>query len=46
MVLPSSLLPASTQSFIEIHNAEHFTQSDLRESKLRLEEIAVGIQRV
>src|SRR5579872_576241 len=46
ITLSLSFLPASTQCLVELHDAEHFTQPDLRKSELSLEEIPVGIQRI
>ncbi len=38
------LLPAAAQSLVELHDAQKFAQTDLRERQLRLEKIAVGVE--
>ncbi len=40
------LLPAAAESFVELHDAQQFAQTDLRQRQFRLEQIAVGIERV
>jgi len=37
-------LPTSAESFVKLHNAQEFFQTDLGEVELGLKEIAVGIQ--
>src|SRR5579871_3047691 len=40
------LIPASAQRLVQLDNAQQFVQANLRETQLRLEQIAVGVEGV
>ena len=49
MRLPSTihgLLPASAECFVKLHDGQKFLQANASQVELRLEKVAVGIQRI